>query len=138
MSPFETRAPGHGMAAGLPRPEPSPAGKLDEEMKRIRSAVPLRRLLFATFVAGALAFATPCLVANAWAKTAPMTVLSGDPDGGDLSPRPGPAKASTVASQGNLSTRSSVLSTVGTHGYRALMILCSRAALEGVLLRFGW
>src|SRR5690349_18636636 len=41
---YQTRAPGHGMAAGLPRPEPSPAGKLDEEMKGKRRSDSAHRL----------------------------------------------------------------------------------------------
>jgi len=88
-----TRAPGHGMAAGLPRPEPSPAGKLDEKMKGRRVSALLRQSFSGVFFAGVIALATPCLApANAWARTAPVTVVYGDPTGGEDSPVPGPSR----------------------------------------------
>src|SRR5436309_14039956 len=85
------------MATGLPRPEPSPAGKLVGDMKRDRGFALLLRLLvgfiFAAALALAVASASPT---RAWARTVPTTVAAGDPTGGEDSPRPGPKKATTL------------------------------------------
>ena len=102
---FHSRAPGHGMAAGLPRPEPSPAGKLVSHMGRDRGFALLLRLLVTLVFAAALALAVASVSSTrAWARTAPLIVASGDPTGGEDSPRTGPKNAATLGmgSQGTL------------------------------------
>jgi hypothetical protein len=82
------------MATGLPRPEPSPAGKLVSDMKRDRGFALLLRLLVGFIFAAAIALAVVSgSPSHAWAKTAPTTVASGDPTVGDEGPRPGPKKS---------------------------------------------
>src|SRR2546425_2326936 len=82
------------MATGLPRPEPSPAGKLVGDMKKDCGFALLLRLLvgfiFAAALALAVASASPT---RALARTVPTTVAAGDPTVGDEGPRPGPKKA---------------------------------------------
>lgn len=85
------------MAAGLPRPEPSPAGKLVSDMKRDRGFALLLRLVVTLVFAAALALAFASASATrAWARTAPTTVASGDPTVGDEGPRPGPKKSTGI------------------------------------------
>jgi hypothetical protein len=95
-SVLETRAPGHGMATGLPRSEPSPAGKLDEEMKTKHW-----RLLAYLGVAVVISVtvAEPMTV---WARTAPTTQAVGDPTDVDGAPAPAPRKSAASLSVSSL------------------------------------
>src|SRR6266446_1013037 len=78
------------MAAGLPRPEPSPAGKLDEEMKRKRNSA---SFLASLVLVGAFAVTTQDMAPPvALGRTAPVTTVSGDPDDPEA-PTPGPKKS---------------------------------------------
>ena len=77
------------MAAGLPRPEPSPAGKLDVEMKRKRTST---SFLTSLVLVGALAITTQVMAPPAaLGRIAPVTTVSGDPDDPEA-PSPGPRK----------------------------------------------
>jgi len=88
------------MAAGLPRPEPSPAGKLDEEMKRERSSESSHRFLATLALFGVLALTVPSIAPTAaWGRVVTVSTPSlGDPDIGDSSPAPGPRKAEMLSS----------------------------------------
>src|SRR6267154_1105233 len=120
MSLFETRAPGHGMAAGLPRPEPSPARKMDEEMKRKRRLAQLRQFLVTAFLVGLLGTAAP--VTSASARTSPVYNI-GDPTDVDGAPAPGPNKSASVHNPSSLGPYQSGAGSIAITGkVRTLML----------------
>lgn len=94
------------MAAGLPRPEPPPAGKLGRKMSQartLRSRLHLSHLVFVLFLGLGLTASMPL---DAFAKTAPVSTVSGDPTVDDA-PSSGPKKAAAVfRSPAGVSTRS--------------------------------
>ncbi len=85
------------MAAGRPPARVFAGEKVGRDMRTVWDStfrkVLLRIMVLAAF-ALSFASATPM---DAFARPATTTPLPGDPDGGDLSPTPGPSKASRIS-----------------------------------------